>query len=152
MLATLDSSIICTMSVTLSAFSPGITEDTLYLVAFLLSCDGMASYMDEAFPEVSIFRRSSSYRAIMSRFTVSTALRLLVLMYLSTACGIPPTNIYSLKSRISFLCVASPRLWRAAKTFLSKGMVTLSPSAHLNSSKSMGCMEMRVSSLGMIMD
>ena len=87
----------------------------------------------------------------MSRFTVSTALRSFVLMYLSTACGIPPTSIYSLKSLISLRWVASPRGCFCSSTVFSRVNVTLSPIAHLNSSKSIGCIVIRVSSLGMIM-
>ena len=60
MFVTLDSSISWIMSLTLSCFSPGMTVEIVYREAFLLSCEGIASNIAVALPDVSIFLRSSS--------------------------------------------------------------------------------------------
>ena len=131
-----------------SALSPFKTLETWYLEAFLLSCAGIASNRLDNFPVGSIFLKSSSYRLRISLFIWSTFLKLFVSIYSFTACGIPPTSIYKRKSLISFLWIWAPTGFPESNTFFSNGIVVISPTAHRNSSWSIGYILIFRSSLG----
>ena len=73
---------------------------------------------------------------------------LLCSKYASTACGIPPISIYNRNIRIRFLCIAFPADFLLFKSSLMVSAVISSPTAHKNSSKSIGYMDILCSSLG----
>ena len=65
-----------------------------------------------------------------------------------TACGIPPTATYNIKSFRTFLCATCPNGFKFKKQSLIISAVMVSPLAHKNSSKSSGYIFIDFSSLG----
>jgi len=134
------------LSVVLYEFNTFVVWNPL---VFLFNWDGIASKSIANLPVESIFLKSSSYKFRISLFTISTFLKLFVVMYSLTDCGILPTSIYKRKSRINFRFSLSPKFFLLSNTLFNNFIVELSFKAQRNSSKSIGCICSFLSSLGM---